>query len=1386
MIGKKIKYLLLLLTVLVFLNPTKSFAQQVIVNIQHPPFNQLKIEDLWKLTLINTSTNSIPVYLEGTLTESQAGLIATGVSQSFELPPGTKIFTAANYLELDPDINYVNRDPRYEESIMRTGGLPSGEYEICVSAYDVSTGAEIGFQCIEHSIMLVAPPSLISPDDGSEITVRNPSFIWTPVVGIPRVQYNLIIVEVFNNQSVYEAIKNNNPLFSTTVNQTSYTYPPQTAQLEEGKSYAWQVQAVDFNGNPVGSNNGFSEIAGFNFIDDFTIVPPKDLPDTLVAAGFKIAVESWDSPYKSNDPELPSGTGRLKFKCAPTVKVIPWQGLKLFKKKFIVVETLKDSINEFLLEDAQFIKKGAKTGDVIELEVPDRINAIEMMNDKNHLLNQFKNKSVEGIKVAFRDVVWNEPVNPVEVITGGFIWYPTEPPAPLPPAELLISGGFILEIDSLAITPDTAKVKGSLCLPESIISTTECTCYRLKIPLTEITPTCEFYVDFSDSTYKPFYIGETDIIVKGEGYIIDFSKTKSPGGVVPPLANVWKGVLLKEGESITTVSDSVISNRGYVRAKYSFSNAQIVTTGLAVKLNVDSLFRFHTLDPFGYQVTFNSGYLNINASNISDGEFYNAEIALPEKSIQNQHGTRIYSELLTLKVQSDMDLFADLKISSSLVWGEFSITPEEPKYFQMDGDAANPHTGNFYLAARHMKPYYPVSAGSWFNPLFYSPIDSALEVQKIQGVTIRPITEKKFTIWTKDLPASDTTNGLVFPEYLTKNCWINVIRTGVHADVFLMLKLKGIDSLMLGPDWSDLYKGIVPFNTAFDVPIAGNEQRFMRMQFVESAVWDADFKGYITLEGGINDTIRYKDMMFTSTANNAGGKLDLSAPAELDYWGVQLVPKDPNQSAGVMCVKLGVIYLTASGIYEPRHYSKPFYLTWGEIKASGDLGRLFFDYNNVGQRFDRFPYSPNFVALSPFDPADSGYIHTSGSLSINFFGSKMLSISDYKSANLNSPFDGRNVILRKKVHMDSEPSDLHWTRSWAGELAYMDFNMDYDSLTQDGFLGTGFTNISGIQGDLDASITVKFEGSCFSIFEDFAHQFGMGPLAYFGSMGNIWGCGCIKGESLEKIVIGGELSSSAGVGASILARTGSLVGTIFSYEPTRTMLELNGDMFLVVGAKNVEATAFAFFVFDRGEGYVEGHLKGTINFASIIAGVSGEGELQWHLGSDYQSIQGKIAVEIFGFGGGGGAGLGVESGLFLGINTPKEKAWVMDGISGKYALNKNLLPASLTGFYVYGSVKTAVNIAFIISGGFQTYTGLGAFVDAGSFALVGNVGVKIWGSILGGLASASAWGNLQLAAGLPNPGFEGSIGLEACVLWVVCGSVDVHCGYNKTDSFYIY
>ena len=100
----------------------------------------------------------------------------------------------------------------------------------------------------------------------------------------------------------------------------------------------------------------------------------------------------------------------------------------------------------------------------------------------------------------------------------------------------------------------------------------------------------------------------------------------------------------------------------------------------------------------------------------------------------------------------------------------------------------------------------------------------------------------------------------------------------------------------------------------------------------------------------------------------------------------------------------------------------------------------------------------------------------------------------------------------------------------------------------------------------------------------------------------------------------------------------------------------------------------------------------------------------------------------------------------------------------------------------------------------KRYAGLGGFVlspaqvvDLGATAalspiglpfVVGNTGIHIWGEILGGLVGAGGWGNFNVIAPYPFS-FQGTIGLEGCVAWVVCGSVDVTAGLNSEEGLFV-
>ena len=1135
--------------------------------------------------------------------------------------------------------------------------------------------------------------------------------------------------------------------------------------------------------------------------------PPvkKLIPESLICGTFRIDVEEYDKPSKSVDPQLPSGIGRVMFACAPLVLPFPWETLHPVQKTFIVTQAITDSLTQIHLSEALLVNPSARVGDKIQLNLPQRAEPNQLLADRNLLINLIKGlKGPGGLRVRFRDVKWTGPLAPTVLLSEGTAWYPTDPAVPPVPAEIGIEPGFTLSIDSLVITPTRATVRGDVLLPPCIVSANGCTRASVHLPWSVITAQCELYREVPDSAFGPFYVGESGIEIGGRGYIVDFSSVHSDPTVTPPVGNAWKGVVLKSGSTPDPPAEMVTSNRGYLKAKYAFANGLIGSGGLDARLNLASQFAFQTLEPWGYTVVVRppDGYLKLSACGIQRGQFRGGEIQLPLAAIRDESGAQVRAQYDTLRVQSNMDLFGRVSVVGGFTWGEFSRLTPGRKFYQVGPDITSPSTGGyFYLSASQIPPYYPISGGA-FNATWLASPETQLEAEGVQGVTLVQLGRRKFTIWTEDVPPAFPANNtpkLEFDPTSFNAFWMNVIGTGVHTEIHIIKSIGQADEVDLGPTTSTnpRYLGGSALKVSFKSgPNA--KARLMTMQFVESATWYSDFNGSLFLNGPVRDTVAFSKLVFTSTANAAGAQLDLSHPLDMKYWGVQVVPKDSTQSAGVICVKLGVVYLTAAGIAEPRHFATPFWLTWGELKASGNLGRLFFDYNGGGQKFDGIPYAPALVKLSDYSaaaPNDSGFVITYGTLGFGFFGSKPLWVYDWKAPRSTIvPFSGRRVRIPASSPYGSGTTDLHLARNWGDGVADLNFDVQYDSVQQNGFVGPGsaaITKFAVFSNPIPGYIDVKAGRSCFSLNHESDLNFNLGPILTSSALGKIWGCGCIVGDNLERIALGGELSANAGAGFSILARSAAAVSVVMGYSPSRTDILLAGDAYAVLLTKNAEVVGFITLTIDRDIGYAEGYAKGLINMDALISGVSGQGEFQWHFGSDNETIQGRVAISMYTMSGtGGGTGAGVESGLWVGINSNKDNVWVMDGISGRFGLNKAALPQYITGFYAYLSYSSSIGADFIFSGGYQTYAGLGAFGGYGAptgagFGVIGNVGVYLWGKILGGLASADAWGDLQMIVGLP-PAFQGDIGFDVCVAWVLCASETVHGGFNANQGFFLY
>jgi len=131
------------------------------------------------------------------------------------------------------------------------------------------TGNELGKHCITLPVYLPGAPRLISPQGGSKLKQKHPHFSWTTPAPQPpniQIQYKLKIVEILKGQTKKEAMGANVPWFEKGgLTTMSLGYPASARPLEKTKEYAWQIQAIDASGFPVGKNQGRSEIWQFEY-----------------------------------------------------------------------------------------------------------------------------------------------------------------------------------------------------------------------------------------------------------------------------------------------------------------------------------------------------------------------------------------------------------------------------------------------------------------------------------------------------------------------------------------------------------------------------------------------------------------------------------------------------------------------------------------------------------------------------------------------------------------------------------------------------------------------------------------------------------------------------------------------------------------------------------------------------------------------------------------------------------------------------------------------------------------------------------------------------------------------------------------------------------------
>ena len=212
------------------------------------------------------------VYLDIGVVSEEYGEVFSGRSQriDFNMGPELKEISSIDII----DWNSISWNDELESKVVRTGKFPEGEYFACI----LTVGPEnepLTESCVNFSITYPDAPYLISPIDEEEITFNQPTFQWTPVLDFASmgiINYLIRVVEILPGQTAEQAMLANPDHFEFRTTSTTLSYLPSAQALEEGKYYAWQIQALDENDIPIANNDGRSEIWSFRYTSPLTLI----------------------------------------------------------------------------------------------------------------------------------------------------------------------------------------------------------------------------------------------------------------------------------------------------------------------------------------------------------------------------------------------------------------------------------------------------------------------------------------------------------------------------------------------------------------------------------------------------------------------------------------------------------------------------------------------------------------------------------------------------------------------------------------------------------------------------------------------------------------------------------------------------------------------------------------------------------------------------------------------------------------------------------------------------------------------------------------------------------------------------------------------------------
>lgn len=199
------------------------------------------------------------------------------------LEPGeVRVLNLSDLTAVNSNLSYghINFSGISERTLMQTGVLPEGNYQLCMRAYDYRSSAPLSPtqpQGCSSPFLVVHPdpPVITYPPDGATLAIEDPQilqFNWTPPGGgTGMYEYDVRMVELSAYQSDPYNVMNNSDLAfyrEQGLVAPALLYDMGKPELEPGKTYALRVTAKDPDNEVLIKNDGRSEIHVFTVMAD--------------------------------------------------------------------------------------------------------------------------------------------------------------------------------------------------------------------------------------------------------------------------------------------------------------------------------------------------------------------------------------------------------------------------------------------------------------------------------------------------------------------------------------------------------------------------------------------------------------------------------------------------------------------------------------------------------------------------------------------------------------------------------------------------------------------------------------------------------------------------------------------------------------------------------------------------------------------------------------------------------------------------------------------------------------------------------------------------------------------------------------------------------------